>query len=291
MLTQRWLVNERTYPGYVLRQIMGRLRRGRAEGQTEKSGRHPGQSGLHLAPSRYHRACTASRLSLTHQPTGAHGTYRYLCDSLDPYSARLVDEFANPNDNALALLESQFLNYRSRSSAILTDSTPTTTNPSSSSQTPQDATQPRLSRVYATGGAAANLAILSLLSDILGAPICKNVEYSSPKSSWVPANWNACSVGVAYKAAWGYERWTHRGSEREWTGFDEFVQECREARAGKRPKESREMGPTGKHGGERAGSIVEEGIMVVAAPGDGAGAYEKVLERWRALEQRALKGN
>jgi xylulokinase len=151
-----------------------------------------------------------------------------------------VPEFPDVQTNALAILESQLLNYRSRSSAIL------------------DSAQ-GLSRVYATGGAAKNGTIVSLMADVLGAEVCKN-----------DANWNACSVGMAYKARWGWERHT---TGRKWASFDEVVQECRQRRARAR----------GSASGE------DEGIRVVATPGPGAAAYDKSVEWWQALEQRALR--
>lgn len=172
---------------------------------------------------------------------------------------------------ALAILESQLLNYRSRSSAILDDSS--TPSPAS---TPAVATaNPRLSRVYATGGASANGTILSLMADVLSAPVCKNVEIDPATGQWTFANWNSCSVGVAYKARWGWERLQH-GGKRNDVSFDELIGECREARKAAR-----------KHS-EKEESLEEEGIRVVASPGDGRGAYERSVGWWQALESRAL---
>jgi xylulokinase len=162
-----------------------------------------------------------------------------------------VPEFPDVQTNALAILESQLLNYRSRSSAIL------------------DSAQ-GLSRVYATGGAAKNGTIVSLMADVLGAEVCKNVEFDPETGKWDDANWNACSVGMAYKARWGWERHT---TGRKWALFDEVVQECRQRRARAR----------GSASGE------DEGIRVVATPGPGAAAYDKSVEWWQALEQRALR--
>ena len=191
---------------------------------------------------------------------------------MDATVSQRVESLPDRRYEALAILESQLLNYRSRSSAILDDSN----TPSRPSTPAVRASIPRLTRVYATGGASANRTILSLMADILSAPICKNVEYDPIKRTWADANWNSCSVGVAYKARWGWERHVSEG-EREWIGFDDLVKECREERRAVRGKAAGEM-------------LEEEGIRIVASPGDGSGAYERSVEWWQALEARALKG-
>ena len=230
-----------------------------------------------MAPTGYHRECQPEAGSSTAQPDGAHGTHKYIssrhgAELADAKSAAHVDAFPDDRAEALAILESQLLNYRSRSSAILGDSS----TPSDPSTPAVSSFHPRLKRVYATGGASANRTILSMMADVLSAPVCKNVEYN-PSKGWTDANWNACSVGVAYKARWGWERHVGEG-KRKWVGFDEVVRECREARA-------RERGQQGD--GE---VLEEEGIRVVAQPGAGSGVYERSVEWWQALEERALKG-
>lgn len=110
------------------------------------------------------------------------------------------------------------------------------------------------------------------MADVLSAPVCKNVEFDPETEKWSFANWNSCSVGVAYKARWGWER-AQTGRE---IGFDELIRECREAR-----REARGDGPL-------ADDQDEEGIRVVASPGEGRGAYERSVSWWQTLEDRAL---
>jgi xylulokinase len=187
---------------------------------------------------------------------------------MDAAGATLVKSFPDNRLEAISLLSSQLLNYRSRSSAILDDGQ-LPSNPSTPAIT---SSIPRLKRVYATGGASANHTILSLMADVLSANVCKNVEYSTD-AGWVDAKWNACSVGVAYKARWGWERIQGRKD----IGFDEIVKECREKRGATRGKDGKGM------------ELEEEGIRVVASPGEGSRAYERSVEWWRALEDRALE--
>ncbi|WRT70953.1 uncharacterized protein IL334_007952 [Kwoniella shivajii] len=183
-------------------------------------------------------------------------------------AAKRVKHFDDPKQEALAILESQLLNYRSRSSTILDDSS----TPSRPSSPNVEVSLPRLTRVYATGGASANRTILSLMADVLSAKVCKNVEFTDGK--WQDAHWNSCSVGVAYKARWGWERAVDK--TRQGISFDQVIKECREARERLR----------GGDGGDM--ELEEEGIRVIASPGPGARAYERRVEWWRALEHRAL---
>ncbi|WWD22918.1 hypothetical protein CI109_107413 [Kwoniella shandongensis] len=208
-------------------------------------------------------------------PDGAHGVFKYVTDPragtlFEVPAARRVENYDDVRQEALALLSSQLLNYRSRSSSILDDSS----TPALPSSPNVEVSLPRLSRVYATGGASANRTILSLMADVLSAQVCKNVEFHDGK--WQDADWNSCSVGVAYKARWGWEREQATG-ERKWISFDKVIEECREVR-----KQLR-----GSEGGEVV--LEEEGIRVIASPGPGARAYERRVEWWRALEQRALE--
>lgn len=132
--------------------------------------------------------------------------------------------------------------------------------------------------MYATGGASANETILSIAADIFGCPIAKNVEYK-PGVGWVGAHWNACSVGAAYKARWGYER--HVAPEgSKVLPFDEVISRCREAR-----RETRK-GQDSKGG--LGDNDVEEGVKIVAVPGEGAAAYAQCGEWWKSMEKRAL---
>ncbi|WWC72810.1 uncharacterized protein I206_106774 [Kwoniella pini CBS 10737] len=206
-------------------------------------------------------------------PHGAHGVYKYVTDpSAGPFfeaaTAKRVQDFSDPRKEAISILESQLLNYRSRSSSILDDQTdlsiPSTAN--------IDISIPRLTRVYATGGASANRTILSMIADVLNTQVCKNVEYLDGK--WQDAQWNSCSVGVAYKARWGWER--TRNESRKWVGFDQVIKECRLARRKLRGGE-----------GERS-DLAEEGIRIIASPTEGARAFERRVEWWRELEKKAL---
>lgn len=132
--------------------------------------------------------------------------------------------------------------------------------------------------MYATGGASANSTILSLASDILGAEVCKNVEYE-PETGWVGAHWNACSVGMAYKARWGYERATVKG--KELVEFDQVISECRDARRmARKEQQGKDL---------RVDADVEEGVRIVARPGQASEAYAKCMDWWAELETRAVK--
>ena len=218
-------------------------------------------------------------MKLISQPDGASGVHKFTgpresSELIDAASAQKVDEFPDVRTEALAILESQLLNYRSRSSAIL-DGSDEPSKPATPAIT--TTTLPRLTRVYATGGASANHTLLSLMADVLSAPVCKNVEFNPETSQWSFANWNSCSVGVAYKARWGWER-QKDGGKRDAIDFDELVRECRETR-----REAR--------GDEGSGeALEEEGISVVASPGPGRGSYERSVSWWQTLEDRALGG-
>ncbi|KAL7418554.1 hypothetical protein Q5752_007012 [Cryptotrichosporon argae] len=189
-------------------------------------------------------------------PAGAHGVYKYVTENGNASTARRVEAFDDVDTEALGILGSQLLNYRSRSSAILKSN--------ASGQVP------RLTRIYATGGAAANPTIVSLMADVLGCPVSKNVEYDPTTESWGDAKWNACSVGAAYKARWGWERANVTG--KEWASFDEVIGACRAERQARR--------------GDASGGV--EGVRHVAVPGPASAAYEKALGWWRALEAKAL---
>lgn len=201
-------------------------------------------------------------------------SHREESQLIDAFAAKLVDEYPDVKMEALGILSAQLLNFRSRSSAILDDSS----EPSSCPATPAVTSPlPRLTRVYATGGASANRTILSLMADILSAPVCKNVEYNPETEKWSDAHWNSCSVGMAYKARWGYER-HHAEGERKWIKFDDLVDECRSARKAARSSKAVEIDQE------------EEGIRAVAQPGEGRGAWERSVEWWQSLEDRAMGG-
>jgi xylulokinase len=118
------------------------------------------------------------------------------------------------------------------------------------------------------------------MADILAAPVVKNVDFDPATQRWTDVHWNACSVGVAYKARWGWERLYAEGG-RKWVEFDTVVQECRERRAARRKA---------ANGGGEGVDLEEEGIRAVAVPTEASGAWEKSVEWWRVLEARAVIG-
>lgn len=95
------------------------------------------------------------------------------------------------------------------------------------------------------------------------------------------ANWNACSVGMAYKARWGYERAHATRPGRELVEFDQVISECRDARTALR-KETQ-----GKS--LLLDADVEEGVRIVARPGAASEAYAKCMDWWAELEKRAVE--
>ena len=205
------------------------------------------------------------------QPSGASGVHKFI----EPFgqnaaAAQRMTEFTDVNQEALAIIESQFINYRSRSSFILGSANVDDSNAGNDSL-------PRMTRVYATGGASVNRSILPILADIMNAPVCKNVEYDRRADSWNDAQWNSCSVGMAYKARWGWEREIGQGSRRS-ISFEAVIDECRAHR-------SKQRGSRGT--GEE---LEEEGIRVVATPSDHSTDYEGRVGNWRELEHRAVQG-
>ena len=207
------------------------------------------------------------------QPTGASGVHKFTGFSAEPSTAaRRVPEFSNAKQEALAIVESQFINYRSRSSFILGGSMTNTED-----TTPASDSLPRMTRLYATGGASVNRSLLPILADVMNASVCKSVEYDTKTDTWIDAQWNSCSVGMAYKARWGWERSIGQGPRR-FVSFETVIEECRTSRAKSR-------------GSRGAGEdLEEEGIRIVATPSDHSQVYENQVGRWRELEQRALKG-
>lgn len=166
-------------------------------------------------------------------PAGAKGIYKYDGE-------KRVQDFKDRDDEALAILATQMTGYAVRSHDILSGG--------------------RLSKVYATGGAARNPSILAVMADALGCDVAKSVGWEDGKP--VDADWNACSVGVATKAAWGYAR--AQGSK---ISFDEFVKKARGA-------------SEGQHGSNS---------HTVARPGEGAKAYVDAIPRWKKLEKESLE--
>ncbi|ORX34314.1 xylulokinase [Kockovaella imperatae] len=211
-------------------------------------------------------------------PSGADGVHKYVAERegqselVDASSARRVDTFDDVRQEARTILESAFCNYRSRASSILHDSD----TPAAPATPGLPVALPRMTRVYATGGASVNRSLLSVLADVMKAPICKNIEFDYGSQEWKDASWNSCSVGVAYKAKWGWER--HTGEDvRRTIDFDSVVAEARKARGQLRGSMGDDI------------DLEDEGIAVVASPGPHAAVYEKSLRWWQALERRAVE--
>lgn len=87
-----------------------------------------------------------------------------------------------PQDDARAILESQFLSLRLRSQSLVS---------------PQGALPPQPRRIYMVGGGAVNPAIAELAGQVLG---------GSEGVYKLEIGGNACALGGAYKAAWGVQR-------------------------------------------------------------------------------------
>jgi xylulokinase len=199
-------------------------------------------------------------------PANASGIHRYTSssDSSGAKQATRVAEYTPPSDNAVAILTSQMLNYKSRASSIL-------------------AGQP-LQRVFATGGASSNSTICSIMADVLGCDVCKPVSYDEEEEEWHFADWNACSAGAAYKAAWSWHRHVAETTEEQQVDFDAFVRRCLEER--KQQREQRGV----QSGSVKGPRLLEEGVAILAHADDQkAMAYDRAVEWWRALETRAMQ--
>ncbi|GAA6033055.1 hypothetical protein JCM8097_000121 [Rhodosporidiobolus ruineniae] len=108
-------------------------------------------------------------------PRNAHGIFHFEGNNLTA-----VEEFSDPSFNARAVLESQFLSFRQRTTNML----------SSTTGLPL--------RIYAVGGASANQCIKNTLATVLAAPVYQPAMSSA----------NSCAVGGAMKAYWAYARTT-----------------------------------------------------------------------------------
>lgn len=120
-------------------------------------------------------------------PNVRAGIWRYIYKS-KPRSlmAPSSDVWSVPQDDARAIVESQFLSLRLRSQDLVE-------SPSGSiSHLPA---QPR--RIYLVGGASRNLAIARIAGEVLG-----GVEGVYR----LDVGENACALGAAYKATWAVER-------------------------------------------------------------------------------------
>ncbi|CDW98364.1 hypothetical protein [Sporisorium scitamineum] len=129
-------------------------------------------------------------------PSGASGVHRYTKQRAAG-DWQKVNDFSDRGMNAGAILETQFLNYRYRSSSIVA-------GPSSSAV---DTTTLPLEAIYAVGGASSNQTITQTMADVFGCDIVKPVQPAEDGKSWTPANYNFCSVGAAYKAVQSRPDW------------------------------------------------------------------------------------
>ncbi|CAK9782741.1 putative xylulokinase [Cutaneotrichosporon oleaginosum] len=191
-------------------------------------------------------------------PSGAHGVYKYI--GSDAATAERVDDFSEVGMEALAILECQMMNYASRSSAILSS----------------DETAATLARVYVAGGAARNKTLLNVMADAMGCPVSKAVEYDAEKGAWGESHTNACSVGVAYKAAWGWVRSVDK--TRAHVPFDDFVAAAHARARATLPAEA----------ATAPGAPGDNGKYDAALPTAAAAAYKHALPWWRELEKRAV---
>ena len=129
-------------------------------------------------------------------PKVSAGTWRFYYDT---YSGSLREArkgyggWKIPQDDARAIVESQFLSIRLRSQNLI--------------QAPSSNLPPQPRRIYLVGGGSLNEVIASIAGDVLG---------GTEGVYRLDVGGNACALGAAYKAAWGVERG-------EVEGFDEFV--------------------------------------------------------------------
>ncbi|KAL8694994.1 MAG: hypothetical protein Q9218_000466 [Villophora microphyllina] len=115
------------------------------------------------------------------------GTWRFLYDpTTNTATAANGATWKQPEDDARAIVESQFLSLRLRSRDLV--ESPTGAN----AHLPP---QPR--RVYLVGGGSRNAAIAKIAGEVLG-----GVEGIFR----LDVGENACALGAAYKAAWSVER-------------------------------------------------------------------------------------
>ncbi|KAJ1028467.1 hypothetical protein NDA16_001633 [Ustilago loliicola] len=195
-------------------------------------------------------------------PSGASGIHRYTSNTSEWTK---VDDFEDEGMNAAAILETQFLNYRYRSSSIV----------SGTSSSAPDTTQLPLASIYAVGGASSNTTITQAMADVFGCEIVKPVQPSEDGKGWTAANYNFCSVGAAYKAVWGWSR-SQGGDVVE---FDDFVHATKSRQAKNAAL------------GEKEGGEVEGGVQVICRPREGrTQVYTDVIGEWKKLEERGQKG-
>ncbi|EPY49860.1 xylulose kinase [Schizosaccharomyces cryophilus OY26] len=122
-------------------------------------------------------------------PAVGPGAWRFNIrnDKLEPVTES-SESWTSPDDDARAIVESQFLDIRNRITPLLTDVS-------------------RPQRVYVVGGASRNEAIVQMISEILGCDVYRLKQGAS----------NACAIGGAVKAAYAMNQQN--------LSFDEFVQQ------------------------------------------------------------------
>lgn len=228
-----------------------------------------------------------------------------------------MDEFDSPQDNALAILQSQFLNYRSRSSDILSKEQTKSATSTDGEIEAQEVEDLRLKRVFAVGGAAANPKICEVMADVLGAPICKPViELDATQEGGTDAgprrrnaDYNSCSVAAAYKAKWAYMRHrasphaesASRGSPKSKTSrdagsgdeisFQSVIKDAKQLRSLRRAMRARVSGADKRAQPRKGKELDDEGVATVASPHEErAKAYASAVKWWSTLEDRAIRG-
>ncbi|KAL8278261.1 hypothetical protein RQP46_009293 [Phenoliferia psychrophenolica] len=127
-------------------------------------------------------------------PHNGYGTHRFNA------SAGVLTEFKDPLFNCRAILESQFLSFRVRSSKMLT------------------ATGGKPHAIYAVGGASSNGTILQALASVMGAPVYRPSTSSS----------TSCSIGGCMKAFWCWKRAQGKGD----LYFEDAVKEAQRGGGG-----------------------------------------------------------
>ncbi|EPX71971.1 xylulose kinase [Schizosaccharomyces octosporus yFS286] len=120
-------------------------------------------------------------------PAVGPGVWRYNIrnSKLEPIT-ETSESWTIPDDDARAIVESQFLDIRDRITPLLTDVS-------------------RPQRVYVVGGASRNEAIVQMISEILGCDVYRLKQGAS----------NACAIGGAVKAAYAMNA--------QKLSFDDFV--------------------------------------------------------------------
>lgn len=211
------------------------------------------------------------------QPSGASGTHRYVTpgsvDSSKPEWSKLSSDFDSKSQNAASILETQFLNYRVRSSMIVGQDSSTEVTESSSP----------LNKVFAVGGASSNPVICQTAANILGCKIGKPVSYDPKAREYRVANQNSCSVAAAYKARWGWEKLNNENNKQ--VTFGALVDELKKIGE----KEEQEEGMAVQ---KNPNQEVENGVLIVAKPEEKkAEIYRGLVEEWKKLEERARNAN